>query len=125
MTKPLRPFASAIVYEARNELAQVRPQLVALDDGLIGANRKATGLPAQKFIFLFQKADVPILGAANSRVRSRLFAGEIGSRTKSTDFPRIDASVSRCVLFRVAGYAKQPPSKITKNKGLAGGRCRD
>ena len=31
-------------------------------------------LAAQKFIFLFEEDDIPILGAANSRVRSRLFA---------------------------------------------------
>ena len=31
-------------------------------------------LAAQKFVFLFEEDDVPILGAANGRVRSRLFA---------------------------------------------------
>ena len=47
--------------------------LVALKQGL-DLRVLHGNLAAEKFIFLFQEDDVPILRAANGRVRSRLFA---------------------------------------------------
>ena len=47
--------------------------LVALKQGL-DLRVFDRDLAAQKFIFFFEEANVPILGAANSGVRSRLFA---------------------------------------------------
>ena len=50
-------------------------------------------LAAQKFIFLFEEDDVPILRAANGRVRSRLFAAVRAPQSPLFSIVRTFASV--------------------------------
>src|SRR5262245_10302841 len=47
------------------------------------------------------------------------------SRTKSTDFPRVEASSSRFVLFRNVLSDVRENEKARKKRALHGGRCRD